>query len=76
MKLREKDFHMAAQYDKTKPKQFGNLHERMRYAMELMQKHANDVPSDLWHAMLDLETEVKMHEPAMPPFGRRTQKLG
>lgn len=76
MKLKQKDFAVAKRYEETKPKQFGNLHERMRFAMELMLRHNDVIPAALWHAMYDLETEVKMHEPAMPPFGRRTQELG
>jgi len=75
-KLTDKDREARAMYLAAKPKQFGNLHERMKYALELMRSDYDAVPSRLWHALCDLETEVKFHVPANPPFGRRAAVRG
>lgn len=75
-KLKESEIRQAREYMKKKPKQFGDLHERMRYAMELMLRHNDVIPSALWHAMYDLEIEVSYYTPVKPPYGRRTMKLG
>ena len=58
-------------YEATAPKQFGNLHERMKYVMALLEAEKDNVSDKLWHAVFDLETEVKFHTPAEPPYGRR-----
>lgn len=59
-------------YRETKSRQFGNLHERMRYAIELLAQHPDLEGSELANALYDLETEVSFHVPATPPYGRRT----
>ena len=77
-----------ADYAKAKPKQFGNLHERMKFLIQHAGKleeatreaRMNDrklMPGfgDVWHAIWDLETEIKGHTPDEPPHGRRVVKL-
>lgn len=64
-----------ADYENTNPKQLGNLHERMKYLLELAKAHENEIPTEVWHAIFDLEIEVKNHKPAMPPYGRRLEPL-
>lgn len=78
MKLTAKDKACADQYRNCKPKQFGNLHERMQYVMKLLNRGhtASSIENDLWHALFDLETEVSYHEPQKPPYGRRTAGRG
>jgi hypothetical protein len=91
-----KDKETIAAYNAAEPKQFGDLHERMKYLMakaqgyreqrEKRRKEPYTGPSftdplecaftELWHAIRDLETEVKPHTPAHPPYGRRTVKIG
>lgn len=55
------------QYKDAKPRQLGNLHERMKFVLEAMQKGERDkpgsIPRDLWDGMYDLETEVGKHTP-------------
>ena len=62
-------------YETTEPKQFGNLHERMKYVISLTQQHKKEVPNDLWHAIWDLELEVSYYKPANPPYGSRRVRL-
>lgn len=66
----------ASRYRQCKPNQFGNLHERMKFVInklnELSNKEKENFDNTLWHAIFDLETEVKYHEPAKPPYSRRT----
>jgi len=51
-------------YDSTRPKQLGNLHERMKYTIELTQRlDPNMIPNELRHAVYDLQTLVKRSEP-------------
>jgi len=78
MKLTDQDKARAEQYRKCKPKQFGNLHERMQYVMVLLNRghSASSIGNDLWHALFDLENEVSYHEPQKPPYGRRTTRIG
>jgi len=60
-------------YEEAKPEQFGNLHERMQYLMKLIHDHEgirDDVPSDVCHAIYDLETELKHYETKPYSFGR------
>lgn len=72
MKLTEKNLQARTAYLEATPKQFGTLHERMKFVMEQMQAAGGGVvPNDLWHAVYDLETEVSYHEPQRPPCGRR-----
>lgn len=75
MKLTEKDFEQARKYRATKPKQFGNLHERMKFLMEKIEGKHSQIPNEIWQAIFDLETEVEYHTPANPPFGRRILRL-
>lgn len=60
----------ARQYDHTKPKQLGNLHERMQYLMKLIREQQADVPHDVWHAIFDLETELKHYKTKTFSFGQ------
>jgi len=58
-------------YEKATPEQFGNLHGRMKYLMEKMREAGwEDVPHDVWHAVFDLETELKHHEVQPYSFGQ------
>ena len=72
MRITAKDKKRKAAYDASKPQQLGNLHERMKYVMLML---TGDERNDLWQAIYDLEIEVAYHEPADPPYGRRTMKL-
>jgi hypothetical protein len=72
MKLTVKDKAVKVAYDSCKPDQFGHLHERMKYLIEMMHKHRSSIHHEVETAIYDLETEVKYTLPAMPPFGRRT----
>jgi hypothetical protein len=78
MKLTNKDKARAAKYRQCKPKQFGNLHERMQYVMALL--NSGDSESSIGYALrtalYDLETEVKFYEPQDPPYGRRSFRIG
>ena len=66
---------IAAAYRNAGPRQFGTLHERMKWLVEAVQGHGESViPSDIWHAVHDLEAEVRHHVPAKPPFSRRKSK--
>jgi hypothetical protein len=69
-------FRRKEQYRKAQPKQFGDLHERMKLVIALMQAAKASVPDELWHAIYDLETEVSFYEPAKPPYGRRVIRCG
>lgn len=58
-------------YEEATPKQFGNLHERMKYLMKKMGEAGwEDVPHDVWHAVFDLETELKHYEAKPYSFGQ------
>lgn len=57
-------------YKDTKPDQFGNLHERMQYLMKLIHEQRADVPSAVWHAIYDLETELQHYETKVYSFGK------
>jgi len=73
MELTNRDNARAAQYRECKPKQFGTLHERMKYVMELLRVSDKKTPvmNDLREAIFDLETEVSFYEPKKPPYGKR-----
>lgn len=62
----------------AKPKQFGNLHERHKYAMQLASEmNLEETNPALWHALWDLQTEVAGTQTASPPIGRRpVQSMG
>ena len=70
---------VRAEYDRVEPKQFGNLHERMKYLVAAVQSatRAGDhlaVPREVNDAVYDLETEVRYYPPVDPPFGQRVIK--
>jgi hypothetical protein len=71
--LSEADVQRRGGYLGTPARQLGNLHERMRYVMELLREHTESVPHELANAIYDLETEVSYHTPAKPAYGRRSQ---
>lgn len=60
-------------YRNAKPKQLGDLHERMKFLISLLQKpgRTEEIPVEVWHAIFDLQTEVAGHKPIKPPVGRR-----
>ena len=61
-----------SEYKNTEPRQLGNLHQRMRYVMEVMQRIGHKrIGNELWQAVFDLQTEVMFHTPAEPPYGHR-----
>jgi hypothetical protein len=61
-----------AAYECAAPRQFGTLHERMKYLLECARRcRLHQFDNDTWQAIFDLETEVAYHRPASPPFGRR-----
>jgi hypothetical protein len=70
-------------YVEALPKHCGDLHERMKYLMEIQQalsnyandgqdKHLQGLSEMLAGATADLEHEVAYTAPARPPFGSRT----
>lgn len=64
------------QYNEAKPKQFGNMHERMKFLLQEM--HANghaSIPNSVGVAIWDLLTEVK-NTPAQKSYGQRTIRVG
>lgn len=71
MRITDDDREVSRAYRAAIPDQFGNLHQRMRCAMDLMVAAHAVIPGNLWQAMFDLETELQYHFPAKPPFGRR-----
>lgn len=66
----------AESYAEATPKQFGNLHERMKFLIKVAQEHEPEVPTDVWHAIWDLRIEVEGHSPIEPPLGRRPVRVG
>ena len=56
-------------YNKAKPKQFGNTHERMKHLLTVMSKYGGDghFPPDFAWAIFDLETAVKLNPPGRAP---------
>lgn len=74
MRLTRADREREQSYFRAKAKQFGTLHERMKYVMSLMPANASTMDSTLWHAIYDLQTEVSFYEPVSPPYGRRTKR--
>lgn len=71
MRLTAEDERVRGNYLNCVVKPLGNLHQRMKFVMSLLQEHKDAVPDVLWHAVHDLEIEVSYHKPAKPPFGRR-----
>ena len=74
-KLTPQDMAISIAYRKCQAKQFGDLHQRMKYVVELMQQAREVIPNDLWHAIYDLETEAMHYPPQRPPYWRRTMSL-
>lgn len=72
MDITEKDAAVREQYQRTKPKYLGNLHERMQLVMalagtaELRRTHV-----ELWTAIQALQIEVKYYKPQDPPYADR-----
>jgi len=72
-KLTKADALRDQAYDAAKPNPFGNLHQRMQAVMKRAREIKMwEIDSDLWQHLHDLQGEVAMHEPAKPPYGRRT----
>lgn len=66
------DREVAERYQAAEPKQFGNLHERMKFLMKLAEgRKLHETHQEIHHAIWDLLTEVQHTEPAEPPFGQR-----
>lgn len=61
-------------YEEAKPKQFGNLHERMKFLIGLLRTDLDKDYPGLRVAAYDLETEVKHYRPEKRPFGSRIAK--
>lgn len=59
-------------YREAQAKQFGNLHERMKYLIACAIKAGlEQFDSQTWHAIWDLQSEVEEYEPVNPAYGRR-----
>jgi hypothetical protein len=72
MNITRADRERRRRYQDAGPKQFGTLHERMKYLLACAEAcRLFEFDNDTWQAVLDLETEVSYHEPAVPPYGRR-----
>ncbi|HKP03668.1 MAG TPA: hypothetical protein VJU77_09950 [Chthoniobacterales bacterium] len=84
MKISPKDREVARAYEAAKPKQFGNLHQRMKFVMRGLEEargwntsepdpQFDEDHPDLVHGLFDLEKEIKYHVPAKPPFATRIE---
>lgn len=62
-------------YDQAKSKQLGDLHQRMKFLIEVAKPYEEVLPGEVWHAIWDLKDEVENYKPARPPFGRRLQRI-
>ena len=69
---------IAADYETAKSKPLGNLHQRMKHAIEVLNKFrkGNELEFDtkfpgLSSAIYDLKTEVKFYRPEKPPLASR-----
>ena len=83
MKLGLKQKQMANTYDEAKPKERGNLHERMKFVVKALDEargwrtsepdpEFDQLYHDLVFGIFDLETEVKFYEPVRPPYAQRS----
>ena len=83
--ITQKQKEARAAYEKAKPKQFGNLHERMKFVMKSLEDargwktsepdpEFDDLYHDLVHGIFDLETEIKYYPAQKPPFGNRVER--
>ena len=75
MLLTNHDLAQRAKYDAAKPKQGGNLHERMKYLISICNIYQCWKNDEIWQALFGLQEEVSFHAPANPPFGTRTRPL-
>jgi hypothetical protein len=82
MNLGMKQKRTADAYRGEKPKERGNLHQRMKFVMKALEEargwktsepdpEFDDLYHDLVYGLLDLETEVQFYEPARPPYAKR-----
>jgi len=72
-KTGSRDIDQAKEYEACKAKQFGNLHERMKFLINAISDAGQEkIDVKIWHAVFDLETEVKYHKPTSPPYGRKS----
>jgi hypothetical protein len=80
--LTKQDFETREKYFQAKHKQGGDLHERMKWLVgckESLREYVHGTKDvelftlvqALGFAVLDLETELAYHEPAIPAFTRR-----
>ena len=58
-------------FEDVQPKHLGNLHERMQYVMDLLQRERKNVAEEFWQAVWDLRLEVAFYEPVEPPYAKR-----
>lgn len=57
-------------YREATPKQFGTLHQRMKYLIDLAIRDGIDSTHfDIWNAIFDLKTEVENY-PSHKSYGR------
>ena len=86
-KLTKEDEAVALSYEAAKPRQTGNLHERMRFVVETLRKIREAQEGgfggafdskymNLAMGIFDLETEVKYSRPAKPSYGSRVSHRG
>lgn len=67
-----KQRNILARYMQAQPEQFGTLHQRMKYLLQVANAaNLAWMCPTVWNAIWDLEMEVKNHEAATPPFGSR-----
>ena len=46
----------TSEYEKIKPKQFGNMYERLKFLIKLVNNQ--NIPCDIYHAIFDLEASM------------------
>jgi hypothetical protein len=77
---------IAQDYASVKPKQLGNLHERMKFVMKALEEargwktsepdpEFDEMYHDLVHGLFDLENEVKFYRPEQPAIAARGWKI-
>jgi hypothetical protein len=72
IKFNQSDRANEARYEAANPKFLGNLHERMKLVMEIVNNsHLWETHHELHIAICDLKTEVSFYDPQEPPFGQR-----
>jgi hypothetical protein len=83
--ITQQEKHAKAAYERAKPKQLGDLHERMKFVMKALEEargwktsepdpEFDDLYHDLVFGIFDLETEVKYYVAQKPPFGSRVER--